>query len=58
MFKVGDADGVHLDHGLVRCGHLQCLHLLVQLILFNGYKATYAGDADYLPSSGQAGIIK
>ncbi len=33
-------------------------HLLVQLILFNGYKATYAGDANYLPSSGKAGIIK
>ncbi len=33
-------------------------HLLVQLILSNGYTATYAGDADHLPSSGQAGILK
>jgi hypothetical protein len=33
-------------------------HLLIQLVLFNGYKASFAGDANYLPSSGAAGIIK
>jgi len=31
---------------------------LVALVLFNGYKATFGGNGDYLGSSASAGIIK
>ncbi|WP_246004988.1 beta strand repeat-containing protein [Nocardioides marmorisolisilvae] len=31
---------------------------LVSLVLFNGYKATFAGNGDYLGSNASAGIIK
>jgi len=31
---------------------------LISLTLFNGYKATFGGNGDYLGSSASAGIIK
>jgi hypothetical protein len=32
--------------------------LLLELVLFNGYSASFAGDANYLPSSGRGVVLK
>ena len=42
-------------YGVATCN---ALSQLVSLTLFNGYKATFAGNGDYLGSSASAGIIK
>ncbi len=58
VFKVGSASVCTTTtngSGVATCS---ASHLLVQLILANGYKASFAGDANYLPSTGNAGIIK
>jgi hypothetical protein len=58
VFRVGGAtvcttttDGA----GVASCS---ASHLLVQLILFNGYTASFAGDANRLPSAAQGVVLK
>jgi hypothetical protein len=58
VFRVGGAtvcatttDG----SGVATCS---ASHLLVQLLLANGYTATFAGDANHLPSAAQGVVLK
>jgi len=58
VFKVGSATvctSTTDSSGVATCN---AVSHLAQLILFNGYKATFAGNANYLPSNANGYVIK
>jgi hypothetical protein len=58
VFKVGSATvctSTTDSSGVATCN---AVSHLVQLILFNGYKATFAGNANHLPSNANGYVIK
>jgi hypothetical protein len=57
-FKIGPATACSTTTGADGVATCDARGLVVQLLLFNGYKATFAGDANYLPVSAQGVVLK
>jgi hypothetical protein len=57
VFKVGGTTVCTVTTSSTGEAFCSASHLLLQLVLSNGYTATFAGNADYLPSTAQGVVL-